>query len=74
MINSRTLPKYQKQYPDCWKHDSKQNNEYDKIVIESLGGVDMDIQPNQNKIMKNIVKEVCINKLIVNVLPNDALN
>ena len=74
MINSRTLPQYQQQYPDCWKHDSKQNNEYDKIVIESLGGADMDIQPNQNKIMKNIVKEVCINKLIVNVLPYDALN
>jgi hypothetical protein len=62
MINSRNLPMYKEKYPDCWKHDSKKANEYDKILIESLGGIDTNIQPNQNKIMKQIAKEVLIQK------------
>jgi hypothetical protein len=62
MMNSRNLPVYKQKYPDCWKLDSKKANEYDKIMIESLGGLDRNIQPNQNKIMKNIAKQVFINK------------
>ena len=62
MINSRALPLYKEKHPDILKHDSKHVDEYDKIVIEALGGIDFNIQPNQNKIMKNIAKEVVINR------------
>mgnify|MGYP000017491830 CR=1 FL=1 len=62
MVNSRYIPKYKEKYPDCLNHNSKNANEYDKILIESLGGLDVNIQPNQNKIMKNIAKQVFINK------------
>lgn len=62
MINSRALPLYKQKHPDILQHDSKHVEEYDKIVIEALGGLDLNIQPNQNKIMKNIAKEVVINK------------
>lgn len=62
MINSRILPKYKEKYPDVLKHDFKRGDEYDKIVIESLGGIDFDVRPNQNKIMRNIAKMTAINK------------
>ncbi len=65
MINSRALPLYKEKHPDILKHDSKYVDEYDRIVIEALGGIEFNIQPNQNKIMKNIAKEVAINRSIV---------
>jgi hypothetical protein len=62
MLNSRTLPLYKEKYPDVLKHDFKYGDEYDKIVIESLGGINMDVRPNQNKIMRNLARVTAIDK------------
>lgn len=63
MANSRALPKFKERFPASNNYNSKLAQEYDDIAIETLGGKDMDIQPNQKKIMKNIAKEVFIEKV-----------
>ena len=65
MANSRALPKFKERFPGSYNYNSKLAEEYDDIAIETLGGKELDIQPNQNRIMKNIAKEVLIEKVCV---------
>lgn len=60
--NQRLLPKYRETHPGCNYADSKYSDIYNKIVIEALGGMgDNDIE-KENKIIRNIAKEVVIDK------------
>ena len=62
MINSRSLHLYKEKYPDCLEYHSKKGNEYDSIMIESLGGINKNVEPSQDKIMRNISRMVLIPK------------
>ena len=58
--NSRLLKQFREKHPDCGKSDSKYSDQYNKMVIEAMGGKgDNDIE-KENKIIKNIAKEVVI--------------
>jgi hypothetical protein len=60
--NEKLLPKYQELHPGCNYSDSKYSDHYSKLVIEAIGGLgDNDIE-KQDKIIKNIAKEVVIDK------------
>ena len=60
--NTNMFGKYRETHPDCTEYHSKYNNQYQKIVFESLGGKgDNDIEKNE-KIIKNILKEVVVDK------------
>jgi len=60
--NSKILPEFKAKYPDCSKSESKQSDHYTKLVIEAMGGRgDNDIE-KENKIIKNIAKELTIDK------------
>jgi ATP-dependent Clp protease adapter protein ClpS len=56
--NIRLLQKFKELHPDCGKSASKFSDQYNKIIIESM---DTDIE-NENKIIKNISKNVTIDK------------
>jgi hypothetical protein len=60
--NSRILPEFKAKYPDCIYSESKKSNQYNKIVIESMGGSGDDDCSKENKIIKNIAKGVIIDK------------
>jgi hypothetical protein len=60
--NSRLIPQFKAKYPDCIKSESNKSDEYTKIIIESLGGNGEDESSKDDKIIKNIAKEVIINK------------
>ena len=65
--NSRMLVEFRKKYPDCGKSNSKYADKYNKLVIEAMGGkVICDNGENdlekENKIIRNIAKEVVIEK------------
>lgn len=62
MNNSRSVYLFREKYPDCLQYESRYRDKYDNIVIEALGGINKDIAPNQNKIMRNITKQVVIDK------------
>ena len=60
--NMKLLPKYRELHPDCIKYHSKFNDQYQSIVYETMGGKgDNDFEKNE-KIIKNIIKEVVVKK------------
>jgi len=60
--NFQLIPEWKKKYPDCVYSDSKSSDQYNQLLIESVGGkFDSDI--NETKIIKRIAKEVTIDKV-----------
>jgi hypothetical protein len=63
--NIRQISEWMKKYPDCTQSDSKKNDQYLKIVSNAMSGGTVEEQKNNiNKIIKNLIKEVVINKSI----------
>ena len=60
--NSKLIPEFKNKHPDCGKSDSKYSDQYNKLIIEAMGGHgDNDIE-KEDKIIRNIAKEVIIDK------------
>ena len=61
--NIKQIPEWQKKNPECLYSDNKKNDIYMKLVSEAMGPCkDDENERDENKIIKNIVKEVIINK------------
>lgn len=60
--NQRLLPKYKEVHPGCNYSDSKYSDQYSKLVIEAMGGTGNNDSEKTDKIIKNIAKEVVIDK------------
>ena len=60
--NQRLLPKYRETHPGCNYAESKYSDIYNKIVIEALGGMGDNDAEKEDKIIRNIAKEVVIDK------------
>jgi hypothetical protein len=60
--NQRLLPKFKEEHPDCGKYHSKFSDQYNKLVIESMGGSGDNDLEKEDKIIKKIAKEVIIDK------------
>jgi len=61
--NLGLLPEFQKKYPDYLKPDSKKSDEYNQIIMETMGGVPGNGEKNKEKIIRNIAKKVIIDKI-----------
>jgi hypothetical protein len=60
--NIRLLQKFKEAHPDCIHSDSRYSDQYNKIIVESMGGSgDNDVE-KEDKIIKNITKHVLIDK------------
>ena len=60
--NCKLIPEWKQKHPDCVNSNSKKSDEYNKIVIESMGGGVGVNEFNENKIIKKIAKEILIEK------------
>jgi len=60
--NSKMLSEYRTKNPDCLKSTSKVSDQYNKLVFEALGGKGDNDLEKEDKIIKNIAKEVTIYK------------
>jgi hypothetical protein len=60
--NSKLLPEFKSKYPDCVHSDSKKSDQYNKLIIEAMGGHGDNDCEKEDKIIKNIAKEVVIEK------------
>ena len=61
--NMKQISEWQKVYPEYNDPESKQNDKYMKIVLNSMSGSTVEEQKNNiNKIIKNVAKEVVIEK------------
>jgi hypothetical protein len=64
--NLEQLPAWQAQNPDYVNMDTPENNEFMKISLSSLGGYSQDDENKHfDKIMKNVLKEVVVDKNIL---------
>ena len=60
--NTKLLPEFREKNPDYGKSDSNKSDHYSKLVIEAMGGRGDNDSEKEDKIIKNIVKEVIIDK------------
>ena len=60
--NTKLLKDYKTKYPGCEKSESKYSNKYDKLIIEAFGGKGDNDDAKEDKIIKNILKEIKIEK------------
>jgi hypothetical protein len=61
--NCNLIFKFKELHPDCTKYHSKYGNQYDKIMYEAYGGKGDDEIEKENKIIRNIAKNVTIDKM-----------
>ena len=62
--NQRLLMKYKEEHPGCNYSESKFSEQYSKLVIEAMGGAGNNDEEKETKIIKNITKEVILDKNI----------
>jgi hypothetical protein len=60
--NSKMLNEFKSKHPDCDKSDSMFSDQYNKLIIEAMGGKGDNDLEKEDKIIKNIAKEVVIEK------------
>ena len=60
--NARLLPKFKERYPDYNKSSSTVSDQFNKIIIESMGGSGDNDYEKEEKIIRNISKQIVIEK------------
>ena len=60
--NARLLPKFKEAHPDCSKSVSKFSDQYNKIIVESMGGSGDNDYEKEEKIITKISKEILVEK------------
>jgi hypothetical protein len=60
--NARLLPKFTEKYPDYKNYHSKTSDKYSKIIIEAMGGSGDNDYEKEEKIIKNIAKNILVEK------------
>jgi hypothetical protein len=60
--NACLIPKFKEAHPDCSKSTSKFSDQYNKIIVESMGGSGDNDLEKEEKIIKNISKQILIDK------------
>jgi len=58
--NTKMLSEFRIKHPDCLKSTSKVSEQYNKLVLEAMGGKGDNDSEKEDKIIKNIAKEVTI--------------
>jgi hypothetical protein len=60
--NQRLIPKFKEAHPDCNTYHSKFSDQYNKIIVESMGGSGDNDLEKEDKIIKKITTVTTIDK------------
>ena len=60
--NSKLILQFKEKHPDCGKSISKYSDQFNKLVIEAMGGQGDNDSEKEDKIIRNIAKVVVIDK------------
>jgi hypothetical protein len=60
--NTKLFKEFKEKYPGCEKSDSKYSDQYDKLIVEAFGGKGNNDVEKEDKIIRNIAKNVTIDK------------
>ena len=63
--NARLLPKFKEEHPDCGTSSSKFSDQYNKIIVESMGGPGNNDYEKEEKIIRRVTKEIIVEKEIL---------
>ena len=61
--NTKLFKEFKTKYPGCEKSDSKYSDQYDKLIVEAFGGKGNNDLEKEDKIIRNIAKNVIIDKI-----------
>ena len=62
--NQRLIPKFKEQNPEYNKSYSKVSDKYNKLIIESMGGSGDNDLEKEDKIIRNIAKNIVVDKSV----------
>ena len=60
--NARMLPKFKEAHPDCIISTSRFSDQYNNIIMEAMGGMGENDFEKEEKIIKNVSKEVMVGR------------
>jgi hypothetical protein len=60
--NIKLLPQYREKHPDYGNSDSKRSDKYCKMVIEAMGGAGNNDTEKEDKIIRNISRNIVLEK------------
>ena len=60
--NARMILKYKEAHPDCGTYYSKFSDQYNKIIVEAMGGSGDNDFEKEEKIIRNVSKQIGIEK------------
>ena len=60
--NQRMIPKFKEEHPDCGKSTSIYSDQYNKIIMEAMGGLGDNDKEKEERIVKNISKHITLDK------------
>ena len=60
--NIRLIPRFKEKHPDCGQSSSKFSDQYNKIIVEAMGGHGDNDEEKDEKIIRKITKEVTLDK------------
>jgi hypothetical protein len=60
--NARMILKYKEVHPDCGTYHSKFSDQYNKIIVEAMGGSGDNDFEKEEKIIRNVSKQIGIEK------------
>jgi hypothetical protein len=60
--NQSLILKFKEKYPDCILLDSQYCEQYNRLIIEAMGGNGDDDNAKEQKIIKNITKNIILNR------------
>jgi hypothetical protein len=60
--NARMVPKFKEAHPDCAKSASRFSDQYNKIIMEAMGGKGDNDFEKEEKIIRKVSKEVIVEK------------
>jgi hypothetical protein len=61
--NSKLIPQFKEKHPDCGKSISKYCDQYNKLIVEAMGGQGENETEKEDKIIKNLSKVVTLDKV-----------
>jgi hypothetical protein len=60
--NARLILKYKELHPDCMTYHSRYSDQYNKIIVESMGGSGDNMFEKEEKIIQQVSKNVTVDK------------
>jgi Txe/YoeB family toxin of Txe-Axe toxin-antitoxin module len=60
--NARLILKYKELHPDCMTYHSRYSDQYNKIIVESMGGSGDNMFEKEEKIIQRVSKNVTVDK------------